>query len=161
MRPILPQDVPTGGRCTQAHTVSRVQALPKGPFPHLSSRLSTRSYEPKAIPNRSSPGTFNALFPLLGCFRCPQGFCFLTLTWLFGSCCPAHLSVTVQLFPITPFNSLVDCLAEGMPVRINQRRHPTVVLNVKDLSLPTSFFGGTRVEMVKQDVRMTRCRMQG
>ena len=30
--------------------------------------------------------------------------------------------VKVQLFPFTPSNSFVNCLAEDMPVRINQRR---------------------------------------
>ena len=33
-------------------------------------------------------------------------------------------AVTVQLFSFFPVNSFVDCLAEGMPVRINQRRSP-------------------------------------
>ena len=53
----------------------------------------------------------------------PKGFCFLTLTQLFGSCCFDHLAaVEVQLFPHTPFNSFENCLAEGMPARINQRK---------------------------------------
>ena len=45
IRPILPQEVPTGGCCTQAHTVPWVQARPDafpiGPSPHLLQNLGT------------------------------------------------------------------------------------------------------------------------
>ena len=75
----------------------------------------------------------------LAAFIAQRAFAFLALTWLFGSCCTAHLSVvTVQLFPFFANNSFVNCLAEGMPDRINQRRPPSVVLNVVNIAVPTS-----------------------
>ena len=169
MRPILPWNIPTGGRCAQTHTVPRVQArsdaFPERPFPHLlqnscahttASHCSSRDVSRNASSQRSDPigilqalqsfvrscdWVFEVLFPrififaswiivfllpVLGGLHCPEGFLLFDSHLAFlGSCCPPHLSVvTVQLFPFIPFNSFVNCLAEGMPVRINQRRPP-------------------------------------
>ena len=66
------------------------------------------------------------LLPVPGCLHCPTGFCFLTLAWLFSSCCLAHIfAVTVQFVPFFPFNSLIDCLAESMPVRTKPAKVPS------------------------------------
>ena len=84
----------------------------------------------------------------LAAFMAQEAFALLTLTWLFGSCCPAHLSaVTVQLFPHFPFYSFVNCLAEGMPVRINQGRSPSVFLNL-DARFQRFDFLGSQCQLV-------------
>ena len=36
----------------------------------------------------------------------------------------------MQLFPFIPFKSFVDCLAKGVPVRVDQRRSPPLKLDM-------------------------------
>ena len=164
MRSILQWNVPKGGRCAQAHTAPRVQARPKE-FPkrhfftsfakswsHTSAgHCNSCDFPREASSQRQSLiGILQApqryvqgydwvfevrLSPVFACLHCPKGCCFLTLTWLFGSYCPTHVSVlTVQLFLFFTFKSFVNCLAESMPVRSNQRRPPSVVINVVQCS---------------------------
>ena len=67
------------------------------------------------------------LTPVPGRFHWPQSFSL----GFFSSCCLTHFSVVAtQLFPFFPFNSFIDCLAESVPIRINQRRSPTFDLKV-------------------------------
>ena len=89
MRPMLPWNVPIGGRCAQAHTVPRVQAspdaFPKRPFLHpfatswcphncrpwQFTRLSTRRFEPEVSPQQGFSKHFNALSKAMtGSLRC-------------------------------------------------------------------------------------------
>ena len=71
------------------------------------------------------------LTPVPGRFHCPRGFRFLTLSRFFSSIPPgSFLKVKIQLFPFFPFNSFIDCLAESVPVRINQRRSPPLKLKM-------------------------------
>ena len=71
------------------------------------------------------------LTPVPGPFQCPQSFRFMTLTRCFSSSRLAHFSVvTLQLFPFFSFNSFVNCLAESVPVHMDQRQSPPLKLNM-------------------------------
>ena len=61
------------------------------------------------------------LSSVLGCLHFPKGFRFWIFNWLLYTGCPTHFFVvTVQFLPVSTFNTFEDCLAECMPISINQ-----------------------------------------
>ena len=116
MRPILPWNVPTGGRCAQAHAVQeKPDAVTERPFPHLlqnscahpTSHCNSRDFSRDASSQRSA---LVRIIQALQSFVQGYDWVFDVLFPLLQSCLVPSQNVTFASWIIAPLLPVLGCL---------------------------------------------------